>query len=277
VRVADLGCSDAHYGVQDKLAAAEALLAERAGLGRAAAMGDDWPDLPLLLRAGVRLRAAQCACRGQGAWRTTSPPRAAATARRANSATCCWPAGRYGALLTATCPRWTAAEARAPARAWRRSHLPDLPEVPLPAAAHRPRRRGRQAGHLWWRFGQLLSTYLPLVLMACWRWAPGGWCRTRREAAPVGRASTARARLHDDGFAISVSPPTAACACGCTARGCATTRTPTARDRRRAHPRLAPDGQVTVATAERALANGDGSECSCWAAPRSRQPGPAQG
>jgi len=52
-RVADLGLADAHYGVADKLAVAEALLAER-GLGwpQVAVIGDDWPDLPLLARAG---------------------------------------------------------------------------------------------------------------------------------------------------------------------------------------------------------------------------------
>lgn len=52
-RVADLGLKHAVYGVQDKLAAAEPLLA---ALGVAwpevAAIGDDWPDLPLLTRAG---------------------------------------------------------------------------------------------------------------------------------------------------------------------------------------------------------------------------------
>ena len=51
-RVADLGLRHAVYGAHDKLAAANALLATL-GLGWAdvAAMGDDWPDLPLLGRA----------------------------------------------------------------------------------------------------------------------------------------------------------------------------------------------------------------------------------
>ena len=51
-RVADLGLPHAIYGVHDKAAAAEALLATL-GLGwhEVAAMGDDWPDLPLLARA----------------------------------------------------------------------------------------------------------------------------------------------------------------------------------------------------------------------------------
>jgi 3-deoxy-D-manno-octulosonate 8-phosphate phosphatase (KDO 8-P phosphatase) len=53
-RIADLGLPHALYGVHDKLAAAEPLLA---GLGigwdDTAAIGDDWPDLPLLQRAGL--------------------------------------------------------------------------------------------------------------------------------------------------------------------------------------------------------------------------------
>lgn len=57
-RVADLGIRHAAYGVVDKQAAA---LEIRRALGgpdgplawsQVAAMGDDWPDLPLLLRAG---------------------------------------------------------------------------------------------------------------------------------------------------------------------------------------------------------------------------------
>lgn len=52
-RVADLGLPHAIYGASDKLAAAEPLLASL-GLAWAdvAVIGDDWPDLPLLTRAG---------------------------------------------------------------------------------------------------------------------------------------------------------------------------------------------------------------------------------
>ena len=51
-RVADLGIAHAVYGAADKLAAANALMPQL-GLGwdTLAAMGDDWPDLPLLTRA----------------------------------------------------------------------------------------------------------------------------------------------------------------------------------------------------------------------------------
>lgn len=50
-RVADLGLAHAVFGAADKLAAAQALLA-RLGIGwdETAAIGDDWPDLPLLQR-----------------------------------------------------------------------------------------------------------------------------------------------------------------------------------------------------------------------------------
>jgi hypothetical protein len=52
-RVADLGLAHAVYGVQDKLAAAEALLRTLGcAWAQAAAIGDDWPDLPVLARAG---------------------------------------------------------------------------------------------------------------------------------------------------------------------------------------------------------------------------------
>ncbi len=51
-RVGDLGLMRAIYGAVDKLAVAEPLLAQlRLDWSQVAAMGDDWPDLPLLSRA----------------------------------------------------------------------------------------------------------------------------------------------------------------------------------------------------------------------------------
>ena len=52
-RMSDLGVVHAAYGVADKMAAA-APLVDALGLGweRVAAIGDDWPDLPILQRAG---------------------------------------------------------------------------------------------------------------------------------------------------------------------------------------------------------------------------------
>lgn len=59
-RVADLGLRHAVYGAKDKLAVAQPLL-DQLGLQwtQVAAMGDDWPDLPLLTRAGFACAPAQ--------------------------------------------------------------------------------------------------------------------------------------------------------------------------------------------------------------------------
>jgi len=52
-RVADLGLVQAVYGAHDKLAAATTLLSSlQLDWPDVAAIGDDWPDLPLLARAG---------------------------------------------------------------------------------------------------------------------------------------------------------------------------------------------------------------------------------
>ena len=51
-RVADLGIQHAVYGAVDKLAAASELMTRlNLGWDSLAAMGDDWPDLPLMTRA----------------------------------------------------------------------------------------------------------------------------------------------------------------------------------------------------------------------------------
>jgi len=58
-RVADLGLRHAVYGAEDKLAAAQAQL-DSLGVDWAdtAAIGDDWPDLPVLARAGFACASA---------------------------------------------------------------------------------------------------------------------------------------------------------------------------------------------------------------------------
>jgi len=59
-RVADLGITHASYGAQDKLVVAERLLAAlKLAWTQVAAMGDDWPDLPLLKRAAFSCAPAQ--------------------------------------------------------------------------------------------------------------------------------------------------------------------------------------------------------------------------
>jgi 3-deoxy-D-manno-octulosonate 8-phosphate phosphatase (KDO 8-P phosphatase) len=54
LRLADLGIEQAHYGVEDKQAVAEQTL-KALGLSwaQAAAMGDDWPDLPVMRRCAL--------------------------------------------------------------------------------------------------------------------------------------------------------------------------------------------------------------------------------
>jgi 3-deoxy-D-manno-octulosonate 8-phosphate phosphatase (KDO 8-P phosphatase) len=58
-RVAELGIAQAAYGAADKMAAA-AQLVDALGLGwdRVAAIGDDWPDLPVLARCAFACASA---------------------------------------------------------------------------------------------------------------------------------------------------------------------------------------------------------------------------
>lgn len=99
-RVADLGIAHAVFGAGDKLAAAEPLLA---GLGldwsTVAAMGDDWPDLPLLQRAAFACAPANAHAEVRAvAHHVTDAPGGHGAARE-----CCdlllIAAGRYAALL----------------------------------------------------------------------------------------------------------------------------------------------------------------------------------
>jgi len=101
-RVADLGIAHAVYGAADKLAAAAPLLA---GLGvgweSVAAMGDDWPDLPLMARA-----AFACAPPGAHAQvRAIADHVTRAAAGHGAARECCdlllTAAGRYADLLRA--------------------------------------------------------------------------------------------------------------------------------------------------------------------------------
>ena len=58
-RVADLGLHHAVYGAHDKAAEAAPVLAQLGvDWGDVAAIGDDWPDLPLLLRAALAVAPA---------------------------------------------------------------------------------------------------------------------------------------------------------------------------------------------------------------------------
>jgi 3-deoxy-D-manno-octulosonate 8-phosphate phosphatase (KDO 8-P phosphatase) len=104
-RLADLGIVHAVLGAGDKLAAAEGLLA-RLGIGwdAVAAMGDDWPDLPILVRA-----AFACAPPGAHAEvRAIADHVTAAAAGYGAARECCdlllMAASRYAGLLRADLP-----------------------------------------------------------------------------------------------------------------------------------------------------------------------------
>lgn len=60
VRLQALGITHAHFGTEDKFPAAQQTL-DALGVGweQAAAMGDDWPDLPVMLRAALPCAPAQ--------------------------------------------------------------------------------------------------------------------------------------------------------------------------------------------------------------------------
>jgi 3-deoxy-D-manno-octulosonate 8-phosphate phosphatase (KDO 8-P phosphatase) len=97
-RVADLGLAHAVYGAHDKLAAAETLLASlQLSWPDVAAMGDDWPDLPLLARAGFACAPSNAEARAAAHHVTT-----AAGGHGAARELCdllLMAAGRYEALL----------------------------------------------------------------------------------------------------------------------------------------------------------------------------------
>ena len=99
-RVADLGLADAHYGVADKLAVADALLAQR-GLAWAqvAVIGDDWPDLPLLARAGFACAPANAHAEAKALAHHVTSARGGEGAAREFCDLLLLACGRYAALL----------------------------------------------------------------------------------------------------------------------------------------------------------------------------------
>jgi len=99
-RVADLGITHSSYGAHDKLGAAEAELAAL-GLGweSVAAIGDDWPDLPLLPRAAFACAPPQAHVEVRAAVRHVTAARAGYGAAREFCDLLLCAAGRYAALL----------------------------------------------------------------------------------------------------------------------------------------------------------------------------------
>ena len=101
-RMADLGLTDAHYGVADKLAVAQALLDAR-GLAwsEVAVIGDDWPDLPLLARAGFACAPANAHVEARALAHHVTGARGGEGAAREFCDLLLAASGRYAALLAA--------------------------------------------------------------------------------------------------------------------------------------------------------------------------------
>lgn len=101
-RVSDLGLSQAFFGVSDKLALANALLAEQGiAWGDLAVIGDDWPDLPLLARAGLACAPANAHAEARALAHHVTAAGGGAGAAREFCDLLLMACGRYEALLQA--------------------------------------------------------------------------------------------------------------------------------------------------------------------------------
>jgi 3-deoxy-D-manno-octulosonate 8-phosphate phosphatase (KDO 8-P phosphatase) len=99
-RIADLGLPHAMYGVQDKLAAATALLQSLAlDWEDVAVMGDDWPDLPLMTRSAFACAPANAHAEVRAMAHHVTAARGGDGAARECCDLLLMAAGRYAALL----------------------------------------------------------------------------------------------------------------------------------------------------------------------------------
>ncbi len=100
VRLQALGVVHARFGTEDKRPAAEAILAEL-GLAwqQAAAMGDDWPDLPMLRRAALACAPPQAHAEVRAVAHHTTAAAAGQGAAREFCDLLLTASGRYAALL----------------------------------------------------------------------------------------------------------------------------------------------------------------------------------
>ncbi|MEO8835201.1 MAG: HAD hydrolase family protein [Caldimonas sp.] len=99
-RMADLGIAHAAFGAADKMAAAAALV-DALGLGweRVAAIGDDWPDLPILRRAAFACAPPGAHAEVKAAAHYTTQARAGHGAAREFCDLLLVASGRYAELL----------------------------------------------------------------------------------------------------------------------------------------------------------------------------------
>ena len=99
-RVADLGIAHAYYGAHDKLAAAAGLMqALQLDWPALAAMGDDWPDLPLMTRAAFACAPANAHAEVKAVAHFVTTANGGFGAARECCDLLLTAAGRYAALL----------------------------------------------------------------------------------------------------------------------------------------------------------------------------------
>lgn len=104
LRLRALGVEHAVFGTEDKRPAAEQILA-RLGLSwaQAAAMGDDWPDLPLMRRSAFACAPANAQTEVQSAAHYTTRARGGDGAAREFCDLLLVASGRYASLLAEYC------------------------------------------------------------------------------------------------------------------------------------------------------------------------------
>ena len=102
VRLEALGIEHVRYGTEDKLPAAEAML-EQLGFtwAQAAAIGDDWPDLPVLTRVGFAAAPANAHIEVRGIARYVTQARGGEGAAREFCDLLLTACGQYRHLLDA--------------------------------------------------------------------------------------------------------------------------------------------------------------------------------
>ena len=104
LRLRALGVEHAVFGTEDKLPAAERILATL-GLdwSQAAAMGDDWPDLPMLRRSALACAPANAQCEVLAAAHYVTPARGGEGAVRQLCDVLLVASGQYARLLAPYC------------------------------------------------------------------------------------------------------------------------------------------------------------------------------
>ncbi len=99
-RLAALGITHAYFGTEDKRPAAEATLAQlNLRWAQAAAIGDDWPDLPVLERCSFSAAPANAHAEVRARVHWVTPERGGEGAARSFCDLLLAAAGRYAALL----------------------------------------------------------------------------------------------------------------------------------------------------------------------------------